>query len=97
MNRNYCGKSFDWSFVCGEERPQWPGQPDQCNTCMKKDLQEIPLREIGEIENNYGNLVTKKTEGICLWGIEDWDGTKWKKIPQSLFDELNKHQDSLEH
>lgn len=47
--------------------------------------------EIGNIGNYYGGLSVKsEADGTFWWGIENYDGTKWEQIPQSLYDELVK-------
>ncbi len=53
-------------------------------------------RGIGGIGNTYGGLSIIKSEGLYQWCIEDCCGTEWEQIPKSLFDELNKFQDSRE-
>jgi hypothetical protein len=51
-------------------------------------------RDIGEIGNHYGGLAVKTRNGKFYWGIENWNGTFWEEITESLFNELNKHQDA---
>lgn len=53
-------------------------------------------REIGEIDNTYGGLRVKEENGIYFWSIEDYCTSKWKRISQSLYDELMKHQDNID-
>ena len=52
-------------------------------------------RLIGEIGNYYGRLSVKTEDGRFYWGIENYSGTYWEEISESLFDELNRHQDAL--
>lgn len=51
-------------------------------------------RDVGEIGNYYGGLAVKAENDKFYWGIENWDGTFWEEIPESLFSELNKYQDT---
>ena len=51
------------------------------------------MREIGDIDNYHGGLLIKSENNKFYWGIEDWDGTAWEQIPESLFDALNKYED----
>ena len=47
--------------------------------------------EIGSIGNYYGGLSVKvESDGTFWWGIENYCGTEWEQIPQSLYDELVK-------
>ena len=47
--------------------------------------------EIGSIGNYYGGLSVKaEPDGTFWWGIENYSGTTWEQIPQSLYDELVK-------
>ena len=46
-------------------------------------------RDIGAIGNYYGGLTVKTENNKFYWGIENWDGTLWEEIPESLFNELN--------
>ena len=53
--------------------------------------------EIGNIGNYYGGLSIRKTseengKECWWWGIEDWCGTQWDRIPDYLADALLKHQ-----
>ena len=43
------------------------------------------LYKVGQIENYYGGLMMKETDGKYFWGIEDWNGTKWEMIPFSMY------------
>lgn len=43
---------------------------------------------IGTIGNYYGCLEVKEEGGKCFWGIENWDGTQWERIPRYLYREL---------
>jgi hypothetical protein len=43
------------------------------------------LYKVGQIENYYGGLVMKETDGKYFWGIEDWNGTTWEMIPFSMY------------
>ena len=46
---------------------------------------------IGSIGNYYGGLSVKvESDGTFWWGIENYCGTEWEQIPQSLYDELVK-------
>ena len=44
--------------------------------------------KIGNIGNAYGDLRVKTENGLHFWGIENWDGTFWEEIPESLFNTL---------
>jgi len=46
------------------------------------------IQQIGNIGNYYGGLAVKKENGLFYWGIENWDGTSWDQIPESLNVEL---------
>lgn len=50
---------------------------------------------IGTIGNYYGNLcVANDDEGKFFWSIEDHDGCRWEEIPESLYRELVKFEES---
>lgn len=54
--------------------------------------------EIGNICNHYGGLYVKHYDGQYFWGIENYNGTAWERIPESLYNELikfNSGQDDL--
>ena len=40
---------------------------------------------VGNIENYYGGLVMRESDGKYFWGIEDWNGIKWEQIPFSMY------------
>lgn len=46
--------------------------------------------EIPDIGNAYGGLNLKKENGKFYWGIENYDDTIFREIPESLFNELDK-------
>ena len=48
---------------------------------------------IGNIGNYYGSLEVKKEDGAFFWSIENWDGTVWEEIPESLYIELVKFEE----
>lgn len=50
-------------------------------------------RTIGEIGNYYGGLHVKEEGGKFYWGVENWDGTWWEEIPESLYRELIKFEE----
>jgi hypothetical protein len=52
------------------------------------------MREIGSIGNYYGGLYVKNENDKYYWSIENWDGMDWEEIPESLYDELVKFEDS---
>ena len=54
------------------------------------------IRQIGDIENGYGGLEVKEKGGKYYWSIEDCRDTYWEEIPEELYNQLNKYQDSLE-
>ena len=42
-----------------------------------------------EIGNYYGDLLIRKTpDGKFLWGVENYNGTKWDEINEELFNAL---------
>ena len=43
--------------------------------------------KIGTINSYYGFLYVKKEDGY-FWGIENWDGIYWERIPKELYDNL---------
>jgi hypothetical protein len=46
-------------------------------------------REIGSIKNYYGGVVVKEEDSKFFWGLTDeYFGTRWEEIPESLFNEL---------
>lgn len=54
----------------------------------EKDFQ-FKMNDIG---NYYGGLNIKRdNEGNFWWGIENYDGIRYKPIPESLYNELLKH------
>lgn len=52
------------------------------------------MRDIGDIGNYYGCLSVKEEDGKFYWAIENYDGISWEEIPESLYIELNKFEDS---
>ena len=53
--------------------------------------------EIGDIGNYYGGLSVKNdADGKFWWGIENYNGTGWSQIPESLYNELIKYNESLD-
>ena len=54
------------------------------------------IRQIGDIENGYGGLEVKMEVGKYYWSIEDCRDTYWEEIPEELYNQLNKCQDSME-
>jgi len=48
---------------------------------------------IGNIGNYYGGLFVMAESGQCYWGIENYDGTDWEEIPESLFCALTAFED----
>ena len=49
---------------------------------------------IGTIASYYGCLTTYSSEdGKYYWGIENYDGTEWEEIPESLYNELVRFED----
>jgi len=53
--------------------------------------------EIGDIGNYYGGLQVKAGgDGNFWWGIENYNGTEWSEIPESLYIELIKYNESTE-
>lgn len=50
-------------------------------------------KSIGSISNFYGGLNVKVEVGKFYWGIENYDGTDWQEIPESLYLELIKFED----
>lgn len=55
-------------------------------------------REIRDIVNYYGILSIAEYKGRFYWGMEDWtDHKDWREIPESLYLELNNHQDAKEN
>lgn len=50
--------------------------------------------DIGEIGNHYGCLEVRKEDGKFYWSIENWNGHYWEEIPESLYIELIKFEDS---
>jgi len=51
-------------------------------------------RNVGGIGNYHGGLAVRVENDRFYWGIKNWDGTFWEEIPESLFSELNKYQDT---
>ena len=52
------------------------------------NINEEKSVEIGTIGNYYGSLSTVEQDGKFYWGIENFDGTHWEEIPESLHKEL---------
>ena len=50
-------------------------------------------KNIGDIGNYYGCLEVKEEAEKYYWGIENWDGTYWEEIPESLYLELIKFEE----
>lgn len=51
---------------------------------------------IGEIGNYYGGLYVKKKKKEFFFGIENYSGTHWELISESLYNQLLDHNDSSE-
>ena len=51
-------------------------------------------RQIGGIGNFYGCLVVAEYNGKYYWSIPNYDGCDFEEIPKSLYDELNRFEDS---
>ena len=49
-------------------------------------------QQIGNIGNYYGCLEIKEDDGKFFWGIENWNGTNWEEIPESLFMALKEYE-----
>jgi hypothetical protein len=50
---------------------------------------------ITEISNYYGGLSAHEQDGKFFWGISDHDGeTEYHEIPESLYNELKKYEQS---
>ena len=45
---------------------------------------------IGTIGNHYGSLEVKQEGDKYFWGIENYDGTQWERIPRHLYSELRR-------
>ena len=56
-----------------------------------EDHDEIDIKGIG---NYYGCLSVKVEGGVPYWSIENWDGHHWDEIPDNLYLELIKHNES---
>ena len=53
-------------------------------------------RNIGGIGNYYGGLcVATDDDGKFYWSIENYDGNDWQEIPESLYNELVKYDDTF--
>lgn len=44
------------------------------------------------IGNYYGGFWIRAYEGAYYWGVEDYDGTKWKEISEKLYHELLRYE-----
>ena len=60
-------------------------------------MSDAKTREIGNIGNYYGGLEVKENDGEYSWGIENWDGIHYDRIPEYLYNALMKYQDELEN
>ena len=60
------------------------------------DRQDVAATAIGGIGNYYGGLAVKREAGKCYWSIENYDGDDWEEIPETLFDELLRYENSRE-
>ncbi len=47
---------------------------------------------VGGIGNIEGGLHVQSAEGKYYWGIENWNGTRWEEIPESLYNALVKFE-----
>ena len=75
-------------------RDEWPDFDEEED---EEDL-ATERRDIGTIGNYYGGLIVYRDEdGVCWWGIENYNGTAWEAISLELFAELNSHQDTLDN
>ena len=53
--------------------------------------------QIGTIGNYYGSLYVTTDGGKFFWSIENYSGNDWEEIPESLYNELVKFQESLKN
>ena len=53
--------------------------------------------QIGTIGNYYGSLYVTSGDGKFFWSIENYSGNYWEEIPESLYNELVKFQESLKN
>lgn len=49
---------------------------------------------IGKIKSYYGGLCAYEIDGKFYWGIEDWKEMELEEIPESLYNELIKFENS---
>ena len=47
---------------------------------------------VGSIGNYYGGLHIAEKEGKFYWGIENYDGTYWEEIPESLYSSIASYE-----
>ena len=60
---------------------------------LSKYFMNKEIMQIGTIGNYYGGLFVRKYKGKYYFGIQDWDKTEWKKISESLYNELINHNE----
>jgi len=51
---------------------------------------------LDDIGNYYGCLNVEVINGRYYWSIENYDGDNFEEIPESLYNELLKHYESLQ-
>ena len=60
------------------------------------------MKDIGNIGNYYGGLVVKKENDKFYWIIENYntdfdDISRWEEISESLYNELIKHNETIQN
>lgn len=53
------------------------------------------MKQVWDIGNFYGWLFIKEENWKFYWWIENYDGTRFEEIPESLYTELNKYDTTI--
>ncbi len=53
------------------------------------------VKRVGNIGNYYGGLEVKEEDGKFYWSIENWDGSEWEEITETLYRALLAHDATL--
>lgn len=54
------------------------------------------ITSIEQLTGYFGHLELKKEEGKHYWGLEDYNGTSFKEIPEYLYNAILKFTEDTE-
>lgn len=71
------------SWLCILHSQLWVS--DYSEGGIMDDILDKNAIDVGGIGNYYGGLMISTDGDKFYWGIENWDGTGWDEIPESLY------------